>query len=457
MGQHKEGTTHNLRPGSRVRVLLLAEQCNPDWPSLPVVGYNYAVSIAGLCDVVVATQVRNEPNIRMHRPEDDESLRFEFIDTEYIARPLHRLANVLRGNPEIAWSTNMAMAYLPYVEFERQVWKRFRGALRRHDFDIVHRITPMSPTLPSWIAGRGPQPFVLGPLNGNLAWPAAFAAEQKREREGLRKFRNVSKVLPFMRRTWRNADCVLAAFQHTVKDLTAVPSERIVMLPEVGYDDKIFYPPTHLAHEATDGGGEERNHAVNQALPESRTTLRFLFVGRLVPYKLAEVAVRAFAGSSVLRDAHYLHIVGDGPELSRLQQIARENDAGERVVFEGRQDQAGVAEFMRRSDVFVFPSIRELGAGVVVEAMACGMICLVVDYGGPSELVGPECGYKVPMATLDELVVSFRSKMEACASSAGDTARLAMRQAAIRHARENFRWQRKAELTHQIYHDLLAR
>ena len=40
------------------------------------------------------------------------------------------------------------MAYAPYIEFERQAWRRFRPDLEGGRFDIVHRITPMSPTLP---------------------------------------------------------------------------------------------------------------------------------------------------------------------------------------------------------------------------------------------------------------------------------------------------------------------
>lgn len=157
------------------RVLVLAEQCNPLWPSLPIVGYKYALALAEHCDARIVTQIRNKPAI----VEDGRQLdRFDFIDTEYIAAPMNRFSQVLRGGDQVAWSTSMVMAYAPYIAFERDVWKRYRSALALGEFDIVHRITPMSPTLPSYIAGRGGVPFVLGPLNGNLDWPKAFASEQ---------------------------------------------------------------------------------------------------------------------------------------------------------------------------------------------------------------------------------------------------------------------------------------
>jgi hypothetical protein len=150
-------------PSKRLRILLLASDCNPEWPSLPIVGYKYAKALAKRCDVVVATHVRNRPNLEKAA---EEGITFKYIDTEHIARAMFKISKFLRGGTDVAWSTGMMFAYPPYVEFERQVLKRFRKELDRGDFDIVHRITPMSPTMPSYISGRIRQPFVLGPLNG---------------------------------------------------------------------------------------------------------------------------------------------------------------------------------------------------------------------------------------------------------------------------------------------------
>jgi len=39
----------------RLKVLILADECNPEWPSLPIVGYKYACEIALHCDVTCLT------------------------------------------------------------------------------------------------------------------------------------------------------------------------------------------------------------------------------------------------------------------------------------------------------------------------------------------------------------------------------------------------------------------
>ena len=414
------------------RVLVLASDCNPEWPSLPVVGYKYARALSQVCEVTVVTQIRNKENIQKLGAD---GMKVDYIDTEYIAGPMYKLGTFLRGGDQVAWSTSMIMAYPSYVEFERQVWKRYRTQIKAGDFDIIHRITPMSPTMPSYIAGRGAVPFILGPLNGNLPWPKAFATEQKREKERLRKLRDLYKFLPFARRTYRKAALILAAFRHTIDDLSPAAQKKTVMFPEVGYDPALFYPPKDMARPAD-------------------KPLHFMFAGRLVPYKLPEVAVRAFCSSEAMK-AHKLHILGDGPEQPRLEAIVAEYGAEDRVIFEGRHPQAVVAERMRDCDVFVFPSIRELGAGVVVEAMAAGMAAIVVDYGGPAYLIAADRGIKVPLAPLDGLVDSFRTQMEHCADL-HSTGRLApLREAAVAHARDKYDWARKADLTVEIYRGVM--
>jgi glycosyltransferase involved in cell wall biosynthesis len=412
---------------TKPRVLILAEDCNPEWPSLPIVGYKYAHALMEVAEVTVVTHIRNRENIDK---ADQISKRVEYIDNEWIASPMYKAATFLRGGTEVAWSTNQMMAYLPYVAFEWQALRKFRKKLEAGEFDIVHRITPMSPTLPSYFSGRTSQPFILGPLNGNLDWPAAFIAEQKREKEGMRRLRNLYKYLPFARATYRKADCIMAAFNHTKADLEAADPAKIVSIPEVGFDPEIFHAQGRQPAFAHDG------------------QKRFLYAGRMVPYKVPEVVVRAFVTSEQLKP-HVLHMLGEGPELPRLMSIVKEAGAESRVLFEGRKTQAEVAEFMRRADAFVFPSIRELGAGVIIEAMAAGPVCIVTNYGAPGDLVGNDRGIRVELGPLDWLVKEYRSAMESCLVAPEAHAEIAER--AREYANALYTWSAKANFTLRLY------
>jgi hypothetical protein len=84
------------------------------------------------------------------------------------------------------------------------VWREFGDRIARGDFDVVHRITPLSPTTPSRIAKRCKKagvPFVVGPLNGSVPWPKTLRAAQHREGEFLSYVRSAYKLLPGYRGT----------------------------------------------------------------------------------------------------------------------------------------------------------------------------------------------------------------------------------------------------------------
>ncbi|MFL0800978.1 MAG: glycosyltransferase family 4 protein [Agarilytica sp.] len=407
-----------------MRILILADDCNPDWPSLPVVGYKFAKAIAEHAEVVVVTHVRNQPYIDRDGLGKAEVV---YVDTEKLAAPLFKLSVQLRGGEEVGWTTQMAMGYPGYLYFEWQVWKRFGAEIKAGKFDVVHRITPMTPTLPSLIAKRCKKtPFVLGPLNGNLPWPKEFMAEQKRERETLSRVRHFYKCLPYHRSTYKKSRCILAAFSHTIEDLPRNITDKTINYPEVGIDPELFsYAP--------------------RAQNEKKT---ILYVGRLVPYKCPEVIVRAFATSPTLRK-HKLLMVGDGPERPRLQKIIDEHQLEDCVELAGRISQEEVGQVMRTADIFAFPSIRELGAGVVVEAMACGLTSVVVDYGGPATLIDKDRGVKVPMGDIDFLVDQFRIEIEALVQ---DPERIeALGKAAYKHAVDFYSWDCKAKKLIDIY------
>lgn len=418
---------------TRPRVLLMAEECNPDWPSLPIVAWKYARALHALCDVTLVTHVRNRENIGKTRHD----LNVVFIDNEWIAGPMFRIARFLRGGEEVAWSTAKIFDYLPYLAFEHAVWRQFGAALKRGEYDLVHRSTPMSPTLPSWIAHKLPVPFVIGPLNGNLDWPREFTEEQAREKEKLRSLRDFYKYLPYARSTYDAADAVLTAFSHTRRDLARVEDARVVPFPEIGFDPDLFH--ARGAAPAGQRGADGKVH--------------FLYAGRLVPYKLPELPVQAFARSQALR-GHHLHVIGDGPERPRLEAVIAEHGLQDCVTLHGRKSQTEVAQMMRACDAFVFPSIRELGAGVVVEAMACGMHVQVADYGAPGDLAADGRGDTVPIAPFDRMVDGFRAKMEASAANPAHMTTCAAR--AMGYADAGFTWNRKAERTVQVYDRVLS-
>jgi glycosyltransferase involved in cell wall biosynthesis len=408
-----------------MRVLLLAYDCNPDWPSLPVVAFKQCRALAKVAEVVLATHVRNRPNIDRDQVPGAEVV---YLDNEYLASPLHKAAKFLRGGTAVGWTIDVAMGYPAYLAFEWEVWKKFRQALKTGGFDVVHRLTPMSPTIPSPLSSWSKVPFVLGPINGGLKWPQDFKSELHREKEWLTYVRKAYRWLPYSRSTYRRSAAILAGFAHTIADLPAWCHDRTIDFPEVGFDASVF--------------------AAEKPRKARSGPMTILCVGRLVPLKCTDVVVSAFATSPALQQ-HRLKVVGGGPEMARLEQIVRENKLEECVELAGQRSQAEVGKIMREADIFAFPSIRELGAGVLVEAMAAGLTCVVVDHGAPGTLLGENRGIVLPLAPKEKLVRNYAHVLEALVNDPERVMRLG--NAANRYALKEYAWPAKASKLLEVY------
>ena len=148
-----------------------------------------------------------------------------------------------------------------------------------------------------------------------------------------------------------------------------------------------------------------------------------------------------------------LVVIGDGPQRAELESLTGSLEAGDVVQFRGNIDNAKIADELRSAQVFVFPSLREFGGGVVLEAMASGLPCIVVDYGGPAELLNSDSGILLPMRRRDEMVANLRAAMESLAS---DSPRCgAMGAAGVQRVRDHFTWSAKADRIAAIYRDIV--
>jgi phosphatidylinositol alpha 1,6-mannosyltransferase len=76
-----------------------------------------------------------------------------------------------------------------------------------------------------------------------------------------------------------------------------------------------------------------------------------------------------------------LALVGDGPMRRELARSLPE------AYFAGHQSGGALARWYASADVFVFPSTTETLGNVVLEALASGLPAVVVDRGGPQDLV----------------------------------------------------------------------
>lgn len=412
----------------RPRVLVIAEAANPEWVSVPLVGWSLANALREVADVHIVTQQRNREAIL--RAGLVEGRDFTVIDSEAVARPMFRLAEILRMGKGKGWTMTTAINVLSYPYFERMVWQRFRDRLRAGEYDLVHRVTPLSPTVASPIAAKLAAlgvPFILGPLNGGVPWPKGFGAERRREREWLSYVRGAYKLNPLRGRSLAASAAILVGSCHTGSEIPVAFQPKTIWLPENAIDPLRF----------------------NLMAPQDLSgPLRACFIGRLVPYKgpdmlLEAVAPHARAGRLVL------DVIGDGPMMTGLQAQARDLGIDNAVTFHGNLPHQAVQDVAVHANLLTFPSIREFGGGVVLEAMALGVVPMVVDYAGPGELVTENTGFKIPIGPRDRIIAGLQASLEGLLADPSPLPRIA--QAARARIMDDFTWPAKARQIAQVY------
>lgn len=152
----------------------------------------------------------------------------------------------------------------------------------------------------------------------------------------------------------------------------------------------------------------------------------YLSVCRLVPYKRVDLMVRAFSGLPDRR----LDIVGEGPELRRLQAMAPAN-----VRFLGALPDAAVARLMAGCRAYLLAAVEDFGIAPI-EAQAAGKPVIALAKGAaPETLAGTAVFFseQTPEA-LRAAVEAFEQapdaiSAEACRVNAARFSRQAFRQA----------------------------
>src|SRR5262249_51773106 len=149
------------------------------------------------------------------------------------------------------------------------------------------------------------------------------------------------RLMPGYRSTRRDSTAIIAGSKHTYGEIPHWAQEKCVYIPENGVDLKRFKIPRDRS----------------ASLP-----LRAAFVGRLVPYKGADMLLEA-AAEFLKGGKLELNIIGDGPQRSVLETMVDRLGLRASVRFYGWVPHAEVQEKLRVCDFMALPSVREFGGG----------------------------------------------------------------------------------------------
>jgi glycosyltransferase involved in cell wall biosynthesis len=399
------------------RVLLTAYSANPAAQSEPLNGYKYIRELAKVADVKIIAHERDRADLA--KTELAADIRYAGS-----ARLAGGLRSITRPLFKESWHLISLFDFADYAVFDAGALRLARRLHRKYRFEIAHRVTPTTVRFPSMLWRLG-LPTVSGPHNGGMTWPDGFAhlARAEGTADGVRSIGD--------------------AFHRFVGDFRAY--SRILVANEWC---RAVVPKEyrHKAVEVAVNGVEE----VVEPSPYAGDATKLLFVGRLVPFKCADIAIKAL---SRLPHEVKLTIVGDGPERQSLEALARERAVVERVTFTGWLPQRETLQHYREAGAFVFPSVRESGGAVVLDAMAAGLPVIAAAWAGPLQFLG-DAGITVSVESPLRLESEIAQAVKRLLANPESARALGLR--AQQRVRDEYLWPRKAERIAGIYEEVLA-
>lgn len=363
-------------------VLMTAYAVNPYKGSEDGSGWNIIRHVAEHTPVIAVTRKNNAAAIRRflkeHPLPPHVSLHFAYYDLPHWTRFWKRGS---RG----------AMCYhylwhLGVVSFIRR---------KGFSFDIAHHLNFHNDWTPSflWLLGK---PLVWGPIGHHHKIPSEWLAPYGRKAwladRRLWMLKNLFwKFDPFLKITLQRAHKVLA-MNSSVHRVLPLPKEKEVRIPPTATE-----PPRR--REISTG------------------KFRVLSIGRFVPLKGFDVAIRAFARfyfrqPRAARRRLELVLIGRGPEKARLEQIARQCGLPDEAIdWVPWLDRQALSEYYNSASAFLFPSHE--GAGmVVVEALSYALPVLCFHNYGPGEFTDDSCAFRVPYTSYEEALDAFAHGLE---------------------------------------------
>ena len=408
-----------------MKVLVSAYACNPSGsvhlhPGEDLTGWRLVEQLGRFYDLWVISHSYNKPGVESARPGGTSgSPRFLFVELPAALKWLYRIEFGQR---------------IYYYLWQIKAWRVARRLHKEIGFDIAHHVTFGNDWVPSFIGAFLPIPFIWGPVGGGQRTPKCLLGEYSlygRFAEAARNWaQGVGRRMRVRKRCLKRAKAVLVCNQETRARMPRTYQEKILYFPVNGI----------AAEDFSDHGPRPQRHG---------SRFKVITAGRLHRLKGFSLAVRAFGDFAEKHPESEMMIIGSGPEEERLRRLISDLGLEDKIRILPWLPRREVLANMRSSDVFLFPSFRDGGGAVVVEAMGSGIPVVVLDSGGPGAHVSEAWGIKVAPVSRESVVRGMTAALETLSSDPALGRRLG--EAGRKRALEFYAWDKLGRKMREIY------
>lgn len=401
-----------------MKVLIIAYACEPGKTSEPGVGWNFSKEISKTFDTVVLTRENNKKSIE-HSLKDDRS--FLYYDLPKIFKTLKKKLPLGTQLYYVCWQWG---AY-SYARKELKI--------NLQTIDIVHHLTFGT----SWIAPPSfmlNKKFIWGPIGGGDFIPAKFLKQMNFKslmQESLYYVLNkISKYSIFSYLVRKNSSAIVFRTESAKKAFSSTISKVLPIISETAsHDLKIKQQKKHSSF------------------------VNAVCVGRMTYWKGFIYAVQGFHSFLEKGGIGKLELLGNGPELEKINRYIKENNLDEHIITRGFVNNDVVKDKLEEATVLLHPSFRDGGSWAIMEAMSYGLPVVCLNTSGPKDMVTEKCGLLIDMFSPKQVVKDIGDGLIKLSKESELFTQLS--QNAQLRIKTEYSWSKRGEQIKKVYKEVL--
>ena len=396
-----------------MRILLSVYACEPNKGSEPGVGWDWAKHLAKDCDVIAITRKNNKSNIE--KINDDHRIKFIYHDIDWLSKYKKRIP--------LGTQIYYTLWQLTLVRLVIQIH-------RITPLNFVHHITFNGFTYPTFLSFTN-IPFIWGPIGGGQISPPSlrYLFGKKRLKENIRSlWIKLSRYNLLFIFNCRKAVKIICANNDTINRIPLGYKSKVIKMIEIGKE------------------------IAENKVPIKNEIFEILWVGSLEPHKAPLLAIKAIEKILISKKEVLLTIIGSGSLKGSLTKYIQNRHLKKYVHLLGQVAHEKLYSHYKRSDIFLFTSLRDTSGNVLLEAMSYGLPCISFNHQGSKEILDDSCGILINITSIRQILDDLGAKIIWLQSN--PKIRFEMGRNAVEKVRLEFFWNKKVMKMKSIYEEL---
>lgn len=362
-----------------MKILISAYACEPNSGSESEIGWSWIkLHIKKRNKLYVITRKSNRKKIlKKLKYNKNKNIFFLFYDLPIFFIKLFKHYN--------------KNSYIYFLLWQIGIYFKYKSFINSSRIELIHHVTFGSVRIPSFLSLTNKK-FIYGPLAGGETVPKnllkSFTLKSKFF-EYLRFFSNITiKYSIFMNKVFTTSAKIFLANEQTLKLVNKKFLKKCKVVPTL-FNKKIDFKI------------------------KSKNSHQVYFAGRLIDWKGIEILKKIF----IILDKSNLNIIlniyGEGNLKNNIKDFISKKNFNNKIRMFNFLKQKILLKKIKENDLLIFPTLRDSGGYVILEALNNNINIITTNAAGPKSLIiKNEIGLiNIYKKTEDEIAKNFANKI----------------------------------------------